>query len=802
MSGIPKNECDIDAGQVESARQAYDDLFSSISGRSSEYNLITEPVSFDFSGLVSENLRSAANENQSAWQSSMSACTLAFGVLSEVYEAVVEYDEKIEDIRDRYNSYVTNLGDTLPPDAKSIMISFQTEADSALTALRNRCNSAEGILGDGATPESLRALAEAGHFGEHGQIGYYINEDLNYFHVDETQAETIAIHLKDGVLEGHAGSIEALEDNPELLALITNVALRANTAERNGEKLSDGEIAFLETIHDELEIDGDGFLEFLNKIESSEHISDSLREEINRSLANGTLALSNEAVGGGVDLLPSDIQETIIGPSGLDLNAVANGGDPEAHLNDYKEWGTDFIALADYLSSSGPGVKGGTEFSTTLLATTANNISLVDFYPGGPDDINYQDILDVAARNPEANNIMLTGEDFDGNEYKHHENHEGMTPEYFLETIYTHDWPDDGQAASKVTDWIEIFQNSDDPEKVDQGSEALVIFLDTITDPEMQEKLSNTGHDIEDKENDVTWRDVSFTNLNPEIADAFADIFLNNMEAMESSVGFSIDPNGGEDPSSYGVENEYRDDGAIRLDPMTRLAFAEYIVGSEQAAARLDAAAFFRTEEAAATYFGDPPPRISEPRNAGIFSSIIDKAIENEHQSRVDSTNVDIDYKNQVASNSTDIVAAVFNEIPVPGVSTVSEIMKQGIKEVLNIDPVDVERSTSSDFSRIALDNRAMLHAAAAMESDGGYEFGEEVDYLRDPDTGNINLNPNHWAQDENFDEEEYQKAVDSIYENLDGGPWLGEEGKLTETVITDFGDFHAGGGQALDSRT
>jgi hypothetical protein len=801
MAGIPKNECDIDAGQVESARQAYDDLFSKISGRSGEYNLITEPVSFDFSGLVADNLRAAANENQFSWRSSMSACALAFGVLSEVYEAVVEYDEKLEDIRERYNAYVTSLGDTFSPESKSVMISFQTEADGALTVLTNRCNSAEEILDAGATPESIRALAEAGHFGQHGQIGYYIHEDLNYFHVDETQAETIAIHLRNGVLEGHAGSIEALEDNPELLALITNVALRAGTAERNGEKLSDGEIAFLETIHEELQIGEDGFLDFLEQIESSEHIGDSLREEINRSLANGTLALSNEAVGGGMDLLPEDVQRTALGRPDLDIDDLASGGDPEDYVDDYNAWASDFITLADYFSSSSPGINGGTEFSTTLLATTANDVHFADFYPNGPENSDFQKILDVAARNPEANNIMLTGEDFDGNKYDHHEKHEGMTPEYFLESIYTRDWPDDGQAASKVTDWIEIFQNSDDPERVDQGSEALVVFLDKITSPEMQEKLSGTGHEIEDEENDVTWSDVSFTNLNPVIADAFADIFLNNMEAMESSVGFSIDPSGSEDPSSYEVENEYRDDGSIRLDPATRLAFAEYIVGSEQAAARLDAAAFFRTEEAAATYFGDPPPRISEPRNAGIFSSIIEKAIENEHQARVDSTNADIDYKNQVANNSTDMVAAVFSEIPAPGVSTIAEIMKQGVKEVVNMDPVDVERDASSDFSRVALDNRAMLHAAAAMESEG-YELGEEVDYLRDPDTGDINLNPNHWAEDENFDEGAYQEAVDSIYENLDEGTWLDKGGKLAETVITDFGDFYDAGSAALDNRT
>ncbi|WP_455644243.1 TPR repeat region-containing protein [Nocardiopsis alba] len=527
---MPKNECDIDSGKVDSARQDYDNLFSKISGRSGEYNLITEPVSFDFSGLVAENLRSAANENQSAWQGSMSACSLAFGVLSEVYEAVVEYDEKLDDIQSRYNTYVKNLGDTLQPDSITVMQSFQTEADTALTTLRTRCDWAEEKLESGATPESMRALAAAGHFGEYGQIGYYINEDLNYYHVDETQAETIAVHLRDGVLEGRGGSIEALEDNPELLALITNVALRANTAERNGEKLTDGEIAFLETIHEELEIGENGFLDFLDQVKSSEHISDSLREEINRSLANGTLALSNEVVGGGVDLLPNDIQETITGRPKLDVDGLADGDNPQNYVNSYNSWGSDFNTLADYLSSSSPGIKGGTDFSATLLATTANNLHYVDFYPDGPDDSAYQKILDVAARNPEANNIMLTGKDFDGNVYEHHEKNEGITPESFLEVIYSRDWPDDGQAASKVTDWISDFSASDDEEKQDWAGEAAASLISILAEEPESNKDKNpflfTGVERGDNPS------IAVTELNPELAGALADVFMAYLDDM------------------------------------------------------------------------------------------------------------------------------------------------------------------------------------------------------------------------------------------------------------------------------
>ncbi|MFB8770593.1 hypothetical protein VSQ78_23070 [Nocardiopsis alba] len=684
---MPKNECDIDSGSVDSARQDYDNLFSKISGRSGEYNLITEPVSFDFSGLVAENLRSAANENQSAWQSSLSACSLAFGVLSEVYEAVVEYDEKLDDIQARYSSYVKNLGDTLQPDSITVMQSFQTEADTALTNLRTRCDWAEEKLESGATPESMRALAAAGHFGEYGQIGYYINEDLNYYHVDETQAETIAVHLRDGVLEGRGGSIEALEDNPELLALITNVALRANTAERNGEKLTDGEIAFLETIHDELEIGEDGFLDFLDQVKSSEHISDSLREEINRSLANGTLALSNEAVGGGVDLLPDEIQGTILGPPGINADALLNGGDPQDYMDNYNDWGSRFSSLSDYLGSSSPGIKCGTEFSTTLLATTANNVIFADFYPDGPGDSTYQKILDVAARNPEANNIMLTGKDFDGNVYEHHEKNEGITPEFFLEAIYTRDWPDDGQAASKVTDWISDFSASDDEEKQDWAGEAAASLISILTEEPEDDKDKNpflfTGVEIEDNPS------VAVTELNPELAGALADVYMTYLDDL--TVNHSGD-------TGYGEPSVERDDYALfheggenvlLVNSNDKERFIQLLVANDDMAPNIIAVTEAQERKIIEeVLLGDGTHMGTPGRQAAALRTILDNALIQEYEDREMSSEDAIKKTKEQWEKGYSVFTAVAsgaagaaNPILGVGTSVILEMMKDPYKD-------------------------------------------------------------------------------------------------------------------------
>ena len=131
--------------------------------------------------------------------------------------------------------------------------------------------------------------------------------------------------------------------------------------------------------------------------------------------------------------------------------------------------------------------------------------------------------------------------------------------------------------------------------------------------------------------------------------------------------------------------------------------------------------------------------------------------------------------------------------------------MKQGFKEVLATEHIDIARDTSSGFSSVALDNRATIHAAIAVENSGEHTFGEEVDYLRDPGTGEISLDPHLWMEgdgESSFDATAYQEAIDSIYGDLRDEKWPGAENELGNTVISDFSRFNMAGREALDSRT
>lgn len=738
MTSLIYKECEIDPGQLLAYQRAWENLHGRISGRSNEFGTITKPVSLNFSGLIGEELRATAEENQGAWSSSMMACNHAYGVISKVHGDILWYKSRIEEIKEGLNWSMRYSGPSTQDDIDNILNQHNELAAEAWRELERRCEGSEDMLREGPTPENIHALTEAGYLP--GSAGYYTTGDLDYYYITNDDAETFLAHVKEGMRNGYEGSLEGLEFS---LALLNNVIGRGLTAQDRGEYLSGNEMNFLETIFDSLSENpdprvGPDFMGFLSGMNGNEHLSESLKSELNRSLSNAILVLSNENLGGGYDKLPEDVREIA---DGIEFTNVSDAHGIPGMI---KEWQSGFIQLTDFLGNSGPGVLGGTEFSVTLMGTTMNHLHYAGEPGYGPiTDERFGTALDVASRNRESNYIMLTGEYPDGAAYEHHENHPHVTPERFIERLYTFDWQDDGRQVRGITDWIDEYQASEDPERNRMGSDAFLALVDTITSEEMQEALSQTGHEVEDEDSEVTWRDVSFTQLNPEIADSFADLFLANIEVMESPAGFNITDSG--EMIVESIENGYNRHGDLRLDPATRLVFTEYIMGSEEAAIRIHSASSFRTDEGMADYFGSYPPDPSQARESGILRGLIETALNNEHEAAVDRTNGAIDHRNAVMSGSVDLTAAVFNEIDAPGVSSIAEMMKLGFKAVLEEDHINVPRDSSGDYSPMATGNRATLHAAIILEGQGVVTF-EGVDQIRDPQTGEISLNPEHWV--------------------------------------------------------
>ncbi|MEU1897118.1 hypothetical protein ABZ512_02000 [Nocardiopsis dassonvillei] len=686
MSALSYTECDIERSAVASARETFEELYSLITGRSGDYNTITTPVGFEFSDQIGEGLRTAANENQYAWSSSMLACLHAYGVLDKISADVKWYEDKIEEIK---GDLSTALANSAEPDnlniAQQIIESHDLQAEQAWRDLETRCDESQDMLKEGPTPENIRALGDGGYFGNNDNIGFYATGDFDYYVVDEGQAGVIATHLGHAVLDGNEISIELLEDNPEYLALVAAVVSRGLLAQQNGDRLLGGEVEFLETLFGDLdEIGGDspGFLQFMDQVNSSEHISDSLREDINRNLANSMLILSDEDIGGGVGNLPQDVQEAAVGPS----------YDTTDFTYEFNAWAEDFVPLSEFLSHSGPGVQGGTEFSTSLLATSHQMLSYADMGDNPHmDPISqeaFSDVIGVASRNEEANYIILTGEDFDGNTYQHHENHPHVDPEAVLRDFYTYNWNDDGAAVRGITDWIaDRGQESGGVTDEIRGT-ALAELMGFMEDKEFREDLFGTGHRVveegEEGEDDLTWLNVSAGHLNPELASGFSDIFLSYMDEFSETDGVGEeDENGDREGESFATRWN-PDTGRVELSPESRLAFTQIIMGDEETATRVYEEVLLNTGRTMEEYASNTGERDHIPTVlAGSLQGLVEEALSHESSHRTDSHKEAADYRNKVTGGVIDILGGGAGDAQVPGF--VVEIAKFAAKEALSV---------------------------------------------------------------------------------------------------------------------
>lgn len=577
-----ENKCQIDRGAVTSARDMFSEVHAKISGRSGEYNTITEPVGFSFSELIAEELFCEIKENKEAWRSAMMACTHAFGVLDKINSDVKAYNDKIEELQTDLNAIVKGA-DKEDAGVVPAAIAFYTdEAEAAWRKLKADCTESEGLLSDGPTPDSILALAEGGYLGKHGQIGYYTTDDLDYFFVDATDAETIAIHLENAVLHGYDGSIEALEDHPEYLALIANIVNRGLEAQKNGTELRDGEIEFLETLFGGLEgvnPNNPGFLGFVDAVENSEHISDSLRDEINESLSNAMLVLSSEEVGGGMDLLPDDVISVANGSNVKPVGPV-DETDPDSNemQNPDVLWLQSFKTLGGFLENSSSEVSGGVEFSVSLLSSSAMELER-GYSPAPFRDEAFQGIIEVATRNPEAGNVVITGENFDGETYEHHANHENVAPD-LLEILYTHEWGDGGQAVSGITDWIWEFAESGSDEDRNKAGNAAHELITTL----VQEEFRDTGITGDGDHS------LAITEINPEVAESLTSIYIAYLDdfSMDTQENGYIEVDGKrEDLYLFHENGEY----ALHLPSEVRQDFMQLLVANEDIAPNVIASA-------------------------------------------------------------------------------------------------------------------------------------------------------------------------------------------------------------------
>ncbi|WP_431872892.1 hypothetical protein [Nocardiopsis eucommiae] len=526
MSLLNYTECEFDAGQIEKARDEFQALHAKIAGRSEGYESITSRVGSEFSDLIGDGLKRLATENQAAWGSALLACLHGYGVLDKTLTDTNWYEARIADVKYRLSSAV-NAIPSVEQDSytrvESVRRSFDAEARTLWTKFEERCQETEDTLKDGPTPQRIRQLSEGGHFGDNQQIGYRTTGDINYYVVDEDfNTAVLTVHLFDAVFRGHDGSIDMLKTDPMTLALLENMILRAEQARESGTELSAGELAYLQSVYDVLGRDGrghePGFLWFMGEVADSDHIDDELRATIQRRLADGMLVLSDEEVGGGMSRLPEDVRRAAVGPDRIEPSR--EGDDPGIDVSSYSGWSNDWQDLSEFLTHSDPELQGGTEFSTSLLRT-GSDMLLRSTLDGVPPVETFQDVIEVATRNKEANHVILTGEGSDGKNYPVHENHEHLTPARMVENLYTIPWPDEGEAVRGLTDWISADADSDSQEDRDRAGRSASALIEILTTTE------NEDGDNPFLDTAVGGKDYqpSVAEINPEVLKSLASVY-------------------------------------------------------------------------------------------------------------------------------------------------------------------------------------------------------------------------------------------------------------------------------------
>lgn len=710
MSLLNYTECEFDSAKLTAAKEEFEALHAKISGRSEGYKSITKPVGDDFSDLIGGGLRELAEKNQDSWQDALMACTHAFGVLGKASTDVDWYEGEIAKLKTRLTSAL-NAIPVMDQDNFALVRStrqpFDTKARALWTKFEARCEETEDILKDGPIPRRIRQLSEGGHFGRNTQIGYQTTGSIDFYTIDEDfDPDYVIQQLHHGVVNGRGGSLQALENDPRILELLANMFNRADDARRDGAELSERELAFLERIYGSLGNraghEDRGFLRFVDDVDKSEHIDDRMRGDIQRILANGMLVLSSEDVGGGMDRLPEDVRRTAVGPDRID--PMRDGDAPGVEMSSYSSWSDDWQRLSDFLGHSGGGVRGGTEFSTSMLRTGADMLprSAVD---GVPPIESFQNIVDAATRNPEANHVILTGKGFDGNDYPAHANHEHLTPKQMVQDLYTVPWPDGGEAVRGLNRWMNFEPSPEDdgiPE--DARDNAMVSFMEMMEDEKFVEAVSRTGANVKGKDddgNEFEWKNVSAGQLNPELADGLVDLFLRYSDTFGHTEG--VGPDNSVETGKHGEVLKFSSDA--------RLAFTELVVGDPEAAGRLYGEVRIMAGMAMEGYVDDVGSDGSlAVSRSGVLTGLVEEAMLREAKSRGDDHNAAVERGNRTKNAVLEMGAAALLDAKVP--NTVSVGLKLFVQDAWTeqeIDgahthvPVRNSESEKSEMTSIAL---------------------------------------------------------------------------------------------------
>jgi hypothetical protein len=295
-----------------------------------------------------------------------------------------------------------------------------------------------------------------------------------------------------------------------------------------------------------------------------------------------------------------------------------------------------------------------------------------------------------------------------------------------LEGTLTFEWHDHGHTARQLTDWLAEDVHSEDPELSQRAGDAFAGFMDTITDSDIHDALTNTGVSVTEGDNDYS--DASFTQFNGQLADSFADIFDAHIYSFANSD--VLDHN---DRPVTGIRDFDPDTGFVRMGPDERAQYMQLLMGNDVTAGRVvnSVDAYQQIEAIAYLESGD---EASSARGSAQLQGLLERALYLESENRSADLDKQIERDKQIADFVVGEAKNLSEKIPVigAGVAKGMDLGKDSIVEAIvngdyEVSPrfptytseQGVERNFRVETLDFMLGQRRVVIDAIALEPDG-----------------------------------------------------------------------------------
>jgi hypothetical protein len=383
------------------------------------------------------------------------------------------------------------------------------------------------VEGNEIEQESAAAMLDAVGAGALGQDGKLLGIDGSSGRKDGEDA-------RDGNLSPEAAArLGSIHPTPEQLAAL-----------QRGEEIviGDHQMDYLREFYNAA--GKDGILSLTEHLTSAENANSPAAQTTLASVSAGLQTLSNEDVRtptnqhGSFAKLPKDFQELVSTRYwGADKNAPkGRDGYDGDKLDDSCR---DLPVVAKLLEASKTSVPGA-EFALNLdrQVTSLLDIQASMKHQNFPDEpLNALEstatsLLDAGTRNHEASAIMLTFKD----------PIDFPTRDAFANAVFTHEWADDGRAASKLFDWTAEASHTSGPDG--RFAQDIIKELPRIFVPNSHDGGNYSDQDLPDGAASIESFANSFKD-NPALADAMSRVISNNLDVV-------LDPSAATGPSTDG----------------------------------------------------------------------------------------------------------------------------------------------------------------------------------------------------------------------------------------------------------